>query len=185
MNDIIPIENITGLIYLIRGQRVMLDRDIAELYGVETKRLKEQVKRNIERFPEDFMFELSTKEYENLRSHFATSSWGGTRYIPMAFTEHGILMISSVLKNDKAVQVNIQIMRAFMKMRQMIFDNAELRKQIDELRADTDGKFRIVFETLDQLLFIENKPKKKIGFMAKEKPAEYGKRGNRKNERNA
>ena len=140
----------------IRGQRVILDRDIAELYGVETKRLKEQVKRNIERFPEDFMFELSTREYENLRSHFATSSWGGTRYIPMAFTEHGILMISSVLKNDKAVQVNIQIMRAFMKMRQMIFDNAELRKQIDELRADTDGKFRIVFETLDQLLFIEN-----------------------------
>ena len=163
----------------------MLDRDIAKLYGVETKRLKEQVKRNIERFPEDFMFELSTREYENLRSHFATSSWGGTRYIPMAFTEHGILMISSVLKNDKAVQVNIQIMRAFMKMRQMIFDNAELRKQIDELRADTDGKFRIVFETLDQLLFIENKPKKKIGFMAKEKQAEYGKRGNRKNERNA
>ena len=103
----------------------------------------------------------------------------------MAFTEHGILMISSVLKNDKAVQVNIQIMRAFMKMRQMIFDNAELRKQIDELRADTDGKFRIVFETLDQLLFIENKPKKKIGFMAKEKQTEYGERDNRKNERNA
>ena len=103
----------------------------------------------------------------------------------MAFTEHGILMISSVLKNDKAVQVNIQIMRAFMKMRQMIFDNAELCNQIDELRADTDGKFRIVFETLDQLLFIENKPKKKIGFMAKEKCTEYGKRDNRKNERNA
>ena len=185
MNDLIPIENITSLVYLIRGQRVMLDRDIAELYGVETKRLKEQVKRNIERFPEDFMVELSTSEYENLRSHSATSSWGGTRYVPMAFTEHGILMISSVLKNDKAVQVNIQIMRAFMKMRQMIFDNAELRKQIDELKADTDGKFRIVFETLDQLLIIENKPKKKIGFMAKEKQAEYGKRGNRENERNA
>ena len=91
MSGIIPIENITGLIYLIRGKKVMLDRDLANLYGVETKRLKEQVKRNIERFPEDFMFELSTKEYENLRSHFATSSWGGTRYIPMAFTEHGIL----------------------------------------------------------------------------------------------
>ena len=180
MNDIIRIENITGLIYLIRGQRVMLDRDIAELYGVETKRLKEQVKRNIERFPEDFMFELSKREYGNLRSQNATSSWGGTRYIPMAFTEHGILMISSVLKNDKAVQVNIQIMRAFMKMRQMIFDNAGLRKEIDELRADTDGKFRIVFETLDQLLTIENKPRKKIGFTVKEKQAEYGKGGNRK-----
>ena len=103
----------------------------------------------------------------------------------MAFTEHGILMISSVLKNDKAVQVNIQIMRAFMKMRQMVFDNAELRKQIDELKADTDGKFRIVFETLDQLLIIENRPKKKIGFMAKETQAVCGKRGNGKNERNA
>ena len=162
-----------------------MDRDIAALYGVETKRLKEQVKRNIERFPEDFMFELSTREYGILRSHFATSRWGGTRYIPMAFTVHGILMISSVLKNDIAVQVNIQIMPAFMKMRQMVFDNAELRKQIDELKADTDGKFRIVFETLDQLLIIENRPKKKIGFMAKEKQAVYWKRGNGKNERNA
>ena len=94
-------------------------------------------------------------------------------------------MLSSVLKSDRAIQVNIQIMRAFTKMRQMIFGNTELRKEIEELRADTDGKFRIVFETLDQLLFIENKPRKKIGFMAKEKQAEYGKRGNRKNERNA
>ena len=90
MNGIIPIENITGLIYLIRGKKVMLDQNLAVLYGVETKRLKEQVRRNIERFPEDFMFELSKKEYENLRSQFATSSWGGTRYAPMAFTEHGV-----------------------------------------------------------------------------------------------
>ena len=98
MNDIItPIENITGLIYRIRGKKVMLDRDLAELYGVETKRLKEQVRRNIERFPEDFMYELSKDEYENLRSQIATSSWGGARYLPMAFTEHGVLMISSIL----------------------------------------------------------------------------------------
>jgi len=163
----------------------MLDRDLAKLYGVETKRLKEQVRRNIERFPEDFMYELSKDEYENLRSQIATSSWGGVRYVPMAFTEHGLLMISSVLNSKKAIQVNIQIMRAFTKMRQLIFDNAELRKQIDELRADTDGKFRIVFETLDQLLSFESRPKRKIGFMAKEKQAEYGKRSNRKNERNA
>ena len=94
MNDIIPIENITGLIYRIRGKKVMLDRDLSALYGVETKRLKEQVRRNIERFPEDFMYELSKDEYENLRAQIATSSWGGTRYIPMAFTEHGVLMIS-------------------------------------------------------------------------------------------
>jgi hypothetical protein len=105
MNGIIPIENITGLIYLIRGKKVMLDQNLAILYGVETKRLKEQVRRNIERFPEDFMFELSKKEYENLRSQFATSSWGGTRYAPMAFTEHGVLMISSVLKSDRALIV--------------------------------------------------------------------------------
>ena len=175
MNAIIPIENISGLIYLIRGTKVMLDHDLAVLYEVETKRLKEQVKRNIERFPEDFMFELSKNEYENLRSQIATSSWGGTRYAPMAFTEHGILMISSVLKSDKAIQVNIQIMRAFTKLRNLIFDKADLRKELEELRADTDGKFQIVFETLDQLLTLESKPKKKIGFMAKEKQAGYKK----------
>ena len=185
MNGIIPIENITGLIYLIRGKKVMLDQNLAELYGVETKRLKEQVRRNIERFPEDFMFELSKKEYENLRSQFATSSWGGTRYAPMAFTEHGVLMISSVLKSDKAIQVNIQIMRAFTKLRHLILDNVELRREIENLRADTDGKFRIIFETLDQLLTVESKPKKKIGFTVKEKKARYGKHGNRQNDSKA
>ena len=107
MDEIVPVENITSLIYQTRGYKVMLDKDLAELYGVETKRLKEQVRRNIERFPEDFMFELSQDEHENLRSQFATSSWGGTRYVPMAFTEHGVLMLSSVLKSDKAIQVNI------------------------------------------------------------------------------
>jgi hypothetical protein len=185
MNGIIPIENITGLIYLVRGKKVMLDQNLAVLYGVETKRLKEQVRRNIERFPEDFMFELSKKEYENLRSQIATSSWGGTRYVPMAFTEHGVLMISSVLKSDKAIQVNIQIMRAFTKLRHLILDNVELRREIENLRADTDGKFRIIFETLDQLLTVESKPRKKIGFTVKEKQARYRKQGNRKNEGNA
>jgi len=182
MNGIIPIENITGLIYLIRGKKVMLDQNLAVLYGVETKRLKEQVKRNIDRFPEDFMFKLSKKEYENLRSQFATSSWGGTRYAPMAFTEHGVLMISSVLKSDKAIQVNIQIIRAFTKLRHLILDNVELRREIENLRADTNGKFRIIFETLDQLLTVESKPKKKIGFTVKEKKARYGKHGNRQND---
>jgi hypothetical protein len=182
MNGIIPIENITGLIYLIRGKKVMLDQDLAVLYGVETRRLKEQVRRNIERFPEDFMFELSKKEYENLRSQFATSSWGGTRYAPMAFTEHGVLMISSVLKSDKAIQINIQIVRAFTKLRHLILDNVELRREIENLRADTDGKFRIIFETLDQLLTVESKTRKKIGFTVKEKKARYGKHGNRHND---
>ena len=187
MNDIIPIEKITSLIYLIGDKKVMLDRDLAQLYGVETKVFKQAVRRNIERFPEDFMFELSKSEFINWRSQFVTSNNDkmGLRYSPMVFTEQGVAMLSGVLRSKTAIHVNIQIMRAFTKMRQMIFDNAELRKQIDELKADTHGKFRIVFETLDQLLIIENRPKKKIGFMAKEKRAEYGKRGNRKNERNA
>jgi len=173
MNDIIPIENITGLIYLIRGKKVIMDRDLAVLYGVETKRLKEQVKRNIERFPEDFMFELSKSEFTNWRSQFATSNRDkiGLRYSPMAFTEQGVAMLSSVLRSKTAIQVNIQIMRAFTKMRQLIFDNAELRKEIENLRADVDGKFQVVFETLDQLLTVDSKPKK-IGYL-KEEQAKY------------
>ena len=186
MNDIISIENITGLIHLIRGKKVILDRDLASLYEVETRVLKQAVRRNIKRFPEDFMFDLTLDEDRSLRSQNVTLKRGlHSKYPPMVFTEQGVAMLSSVLKSDRAIQVNIQIMRAFTKMRQMIFGNTELRKEIEELRADTDGKFRIVFETLDQLLFIENKPRKKIGFMAKEKQAEYSKRGNRKNERNA
>jgi len=174
MDEIVPIENITKLFYQVRGHKVMLDRNLAELYGVETKRLKEQVRRNIERFPEDFMLELSRDEHENLRSQIATSSWGGSRYAPMAFTEHGVLMLSSVLKSDKAIQVNIQIMRAFTKLRQLVLGNAELRKEIEELRSETENKFQIVFQTLDQLLTVEEVPKKKIGFTAKEKKAGYG-----------
>ena len=174
MDEIIPVENITSLIYQIRGYKVMLDKDLAELYGVETKRLKEQVRRNIERFPEDFMFELSQDEHENLRSQFATSSWGGTRYAPMAFTEHGVLMLSSVLKSDKAIQVNIQIMRAFTRLRQLVLDSSELRKEIEELRNETENKFQIIFQALDQLISVEETPKKKIGFTAKEKKVGYG-----------
>jgi hypothetical protein len=107
MTTLVPIELIASKIYLIRGIKVMIDRDLAKLYGVETKRLKEQVRRNIERFPEDFMFELTKDETSNLRSQFATSSWGGARYLPMAFSEHGVLMLSSVLNSERAIQVNI------------------------------------------------------------------------------
>ena len=173
MNEIVSIENITGLIYLLRGKKVMLDRDLAELYGVETKRLKEQVRRNIERFPDDFMFELSKSEFTSWRSQFATSNRDkiGLRYSPMVFTEQVVAMLSSVLRSKSAIQVNIQIMRAFTRMRQMIFDNAELRKEIENLRADVDGKFQVVFETLDQLLTFDSKPKK-IGFL-KEEQAKY------------
>jgi len=176
MTKLVPIELIASKIYLIRGIKVMLDRDLAELYGVETKRLKEQVRRNIERFPADFMFELTKEEIKNLRSQFATSSWGGARYLPMAFSEHGVLMLSSVLKSERAVQVNIQIMRTFTKLREALLDNKDLRKELEKLKQLTEERFRIVFETLDQLLTIESKPKKKIGYTVKEKQKAYAKR---------
>jgi len=178
MKTTLPVERITSKIYLIRGQKVMLDRDLAELYGVETKRLKEQVRRNIERFPEDFMFELTQPELENWRSQFATSKQDlmGLRIKPFAFTEHGVLMLSSVLKSQRAVQVNIQIMRAFTKLRQALIDNEDFRRELDQLKQVTEERFRIVFETLDQLLTVESKPKKKIGFTVKEKQKAYGKR---------
>ena len=177
MSDAVSIEAIAGKIFLIRGTKVMLDRDLAELYGVETKRLKEQVRRNIERFPEDFMFELTKEELKNWRSQFATSNQYimGLRIPPFAFTEHGVLMLSSVLKSERAVQVNIQIMRVFVKLRQMILDNEDLRKALEEFKQLTDERFQIVFETLDQLIHVENTGKKKIGFTIKEKMASYGK----------
>ena len=158
----------------------MLDKDLAELYGVETKRLKEQVRRNIERFPEDFMFALTKEELKNLRSQFATSSWGGARYSPMAFSEHGILMLSSVLKSERAVQVNIQIMRTFTKLREALLDNKDLRMELEEFKQITEERFQIVFETLDQLLTVESKPKKKIGYTVKEKQKKYGEKAKKK-----
>ena len=111
--SLVPDEIIMNKIYLIRGRKVMLDRDLAELYQTETKHLKRAVRRNMRRFPQDFMFELSPKEFNNLRSQFGTSSWGGARYTPMAFTEHGVIMLASVLNSERAIQVNIQIVRIF------------------------------------------------------------------------
>ena len=149
-------ETISNKIYFIRGQKVMLDRDLALLYGIETKRLKEQVKRNISRFPEDFMFELNKKEFENWRSQFATSNSEkmGLRYVPMAFTEHGVLMLSSVLKSDKAIQTNIQIMRIFTKVRQMLLDTTEIKVdilQIQKKLENHDKNIELVFSYLDEL----------------------------------
>ena len=171
-------ESIEQRIFIIRGQRVMLDRDLAELYGVQTKRLKEQVKRNLDRFPDDFMFELSKNELTNWRSQFATSNKDimGLRVPPFAFTEHGVLMLSSVLKSKRATQVNIQIMRTFVRLRQAILDSDELRRELQDLKQISEERFQVVFETLDQLLTVQNKPRKKIGFEVKEKKAEYGKK---------
>jgi hypothetical protein len=176
MKTLVPIELIASKIYLIRDIKVMLDRDLAELYGVETKRLKEQVRRNIERFPQDFMFELTKQEIKNLRSQFATSSWGGARYIPMAFTEQGVAMIASILKSKRAIEVNIAIIRAFVKLREMMATHKDLKRKIESMEKKYDEQFQIVFEAIKQLIETDEKPKKRIGFTAKEKQKAYGKK---------
>lgn len=160
----LPDEVVMNKIYIIRKQKVMLDRDLAQLYDVETKRLKEQVKRNIERFPEDFMFELTDLEFNNWRSQIATSNSDkmGLRHKPFCFTEHGILMLSSVLNSEKAIQVNIQIMRIFIRIKQALTDNTELRLIIEELRKKTENNIKnieVVFQYLDELIDKKDKPK--------------------------
>lgn len=160
----IPIEVISNKIYLIRNHKVILDRDLAELYGVETRTLKQAVRRNIQRFPEDFMFDLTNQEVRGLTSQVVMSSWGGTRYPPMAFTEQGVAMLSSVLKSERAIDVNITIIRAFVQMRQMLSSHKELKKKIEEMENTYDEQFRIVFEAIRQLLEDNEKPKRKIGF---------------------
>ncbi|MBK9190706.1 MAG: ORF6N domain-containing protein [Crocinitomicaceae bacterium] len=166
-----PDETLLSKIYLIRGQKVMLDKDLAELYGVETKRLKEQVKRNIARFPEDFMFELTKNESEILRSQIATSSqnWGGVRYLPMAFTEHGVLMLSSVLNSERAIEVNIRIMRLFSKMREMLMTHKDLLIELEEIRKKMktqDDRIDLVFDYLTQFITKDETEmeRRKIGF---------------------
>jgi len=155
-NDLalIPEEVIMSKIYLIRDQKVMLDMDLAELYGVETKQLKRSVRRNEKRFPTDFLFELSQDELENLRSHIGTSSWGGVRYPPMAFNEQGVAMLSSVLNSDRAILVNIQIIRIFSRMREMLMGHKDIIDklyQIEGKLADHDDKILLIFEYLRQL----------------------------------
>ena len=164
MTDIISVESITDKIFMIRGLKVMIDRDLAELYGVETKVLKQAVRRNKERFPDDFMFVLTNQDVRNLRSQIVTSSWGGTRYLSMAFTEQGVAMLSTVLNSKKAIQVNIQIMRTFTKLRQMLAGHKDLRQKIEKMEEKYDEQFRMVFEAIKQLLSEEEKPKQKIGF---------------------
>ncbi len=164
MSDLIPVEVISGKIFHIRECKVMLDRDLAELYGVDTKVLKQAVRRNINRFPKDFMFELTTEEFADLRSQLVTSSWGGSRYNPMVFTEQGVAMLSSVLKSERAIQVNIAIIRAFTKLRQMLANHKDLKKKIEKMEKKYDENFQIIFEAMRQLLEEEEKPKRKIGF---------------------
>ncbi|MFV0589923.1 MAG: ORF6N domain-containing protein [Draconibacterium sp.] len=159
-------------IYFIREQKVMIDKDLAELYGVETKALKQQVKRNMERFPVDFMFELSQEEFANLRSQIVTSSWGGTRYPPMVFTEQGVAMLSSILRSGQAIKVNIQIMRIFTRIREMLTNHLSIKLEIEEIKkklANQDKNIELVFNYLDELIEKHDnpKPRKRIGYKRK------------------
>jgi len=169
----VPVELIERRIYLIRGKKVMLAFNLAELYEVPTKRLNEAVRRNTKRFPEDFMFQLTQEEAESLRSQIATSNTGrgGRRYLPYAFTEHGILMLSSVLNSERAIEVNIAIMRAFIKMREMLATNEELNRKFAAVirkLAEHDKYFKVVFDELRKLTTEPEKPHRKIGFKIEE-----------------
>ena len=160
-----------SLIYEFRGLKVMLDYDLAALYGIETKRLKQQVRRNSDRFPPDFMFELNKEEFESLRSQFVSSERGGTRYAPMAFTEHGVAMLSSVINSDKAIKINIEIMRAFSRYRALLTENKDLKSEIQALDDKINKVFKFLLEKIDALHQKEiDKPKRKqIGFKSYDK----------------
>lgn len=165
--DLIIQERISKAIYQIREHKVMMDSELAEMYGVDTKRLNEQVKRNIDRFPEDFMFQLTDEEWVNLKSQFATSSWGGRRTAPYVFTEQGVAMLSSVLKSPTAIQVNISIMRVFVKMRQWAANYEDLVEKIDELseiQGEHNEHIRKIYKIIQELVKPALTDRKSIGF---------------------
>lgn len=163
----LPVEYIESKIHIIRGVKVMIDIDLAELYRVPTKRLNEQVKRNLKRFPKDFMFNLTEHEVANLRSQFATSSWGGRRTYPFAFTEQGIAMLSSVLNSSRAIEVNILIMRAFVKMRELLISHKDLNKKLLELEKKYDFQFEVVLKAIEDLISESKVSRKKVFGLAK------------------
>jgi hypothetical protein len=172
----IPAERIEKAILLVRGQKVMLDRDLAELYGVTTGNLNKAVKRNLDRFPPDFMFQLKQEEYESLRFQFGILKKGQhSKYLPYAFTEQGVAMLSSVLRSKRAVHVNIEIMRAFVRLRQFLSAHKELEQKLEEMEMKYDEQFQVVFEAIRQLMTPPDPPRKRIGFEAKEAAAPYGK----------
>ncbi|MEA3463466.1 MAG: ORF6N domain-containing protein [Patescibacteria group bacterium] len=172
--SVIPHEIIENKIFLIRNQKVMLDRDLAELYGVGTKILNQAVKRNMERFPKDFIFQLNKKEFENLRSQFVTSSWGGQRYAPYVFTEQGVAMLSGILKSRRAVMVNIAIMRTFVRIRKLVYSYKVLADKMDEIDRKYGQKYKKHSKKIQEILAIlnylikgreeETKNKREIGF---------------------
>jgi len=168
MSKEVSVEIIATKIFEVRGKKVMLGKDLAKLYGVSTKRLNEQVRRNAKRFPSDFMYCLTPQEVVNLRSQFATSSWGGMRYAPYVFTQEGVAMLSSVLNSERAIYVNIQIMRAFVKLRELLLSHKDLAIKLEALErkyAEHDDKIKAIFAAIKQLLKPpKEKPRRVIGF---------------------
>ncbi|MFH0763078.1 MAG: ORF6N domain-containing protein [Candidatus Omnitrophota bacterium] len=166
-NSVLSVEVVAAKIFEIRGKRVMLDRDLAELYGVETRDLNKAVRRNLDRFPRDFMYQLTREEVMNLMFQNGTSSWGGLRKLPYVFTEQGVAMLSSVLHSKRAVRVNIAIMRAFVKLRQILLTHKDLAAKLEKLErkyADHDEKIQLIFNAIKQLLEPPAPPKAKLGF---------------------
>lgn len=163
-----PVERIERTILLIRGEKVLLSQQLAELYGVPVRILNQAVKRNQDRFPGDFMFQLTRNEFLNLKSRFVTSSWGGLRRaLPYAFTEQGVAMLSSVLHSERAVRANIEIMRAFVRLRQMLASNAELARKLEVLEKKYDRQFKVVFDAIRQLMSPPEAKRREIGFHVK------------------
>jgi hypothetical protein len=177
--EIVLSENIERSILLLRGHRVMLDSDLAHLYGVPVKRLNEQVRRNRRRFPADFMIQLTSEEYDALRSQSATlkpARGSHRKYLPYAFTEQGVAMLSSVLHSQRAIDVNVEIMRAFVRLRELLASNAKLARRLDALEKKYDSQFKVVFDARRQLMASPEPKKRKIGFLVEEKAAAYGRR---------
>lgn len=170
----LPGERIERMIFVIRGQKVMLDADLADLYGVDTKTLNRALQRNRDRFPIDFVFQLNAAEFKNLRCQIGTSRWGGRRYRPYAFTEQGVAMLSGVLRSKRAVQVNVEIMRTFVRLRQILASNAQLARRLDALEKKYDAQFKVVFDAIRQLMTPTEPKKQRIGFLVKERAAPYG-----------
>ncbi len=171
---IIPAEVIETRIFLIRGQKVMLDYHLAELYNVETRTLKRAVRRNADRFPHDFMIELKKEEYDSLRCHFGTLKRGEhSKYLPFAFTEQGVTMLSSVLRSRRAVKVNIEIMHAFVKLRELLTTHRDLTRKLEELEKKYDAQFKLVFDAIRKLVTPPDKPTREIRFRVKEPKPRY------------
>ena len=173
MKSLVAMEVVEKKILSIRGQKVILDVDLAELYDVTTKVFNQAVKRNVDRFPKDFMFQLTADEALTIRSQFVTASRRNIRYLPYAFTEHGIIMAASILNSQRAIDASVYVVRAFIKLREMIASHKDLTKKLNELEKKYDGQFQIVFEAIRQLIEVEEKPKRRIGFIARERQTAY------------